>query len=48
MGTIHTVDQSKILKEKHLVIELLAGLAAFLAFTGKNIKPAVVIHIGVF
>lgn len=48
MGTIHTVDQSKILKEKHFVTELLAELAAFFSFTGKNIKPAVVIHIGVF
>lgn len=54
MGTTHRAGQSKILKEKHFSNELLAELAVFcwffffFSFTGKNIKPAVVIHTGVF
>ena len=57
MGTTHRAGQSKILKEKHFSNELLAELAVFcwfffffffFPFTGKNIKPAVVIHTGVF
>ena len=56
MGTTHRAGQSKILKEKHFSNELLAELAVFCCFfllfffpfTGKNIKPAVVIHTGVF